>query len=265
MHHTKSLFLKKTSLFFLLVIINCVTGKAQSADTATLSDTIKAGTYSGENADGGNNSSINESSIPEPVSMRAVPDTIVENLKKSKDFEYANDAAYLAKEPLNSRSPGDRFWNVLTGKAAQVFVYILLTGVLLFAFYKIIAANKLYLFYSKPKKAVAAQKEESEDEMPENVDEKIKETLLEKNYRLAVRFMHIKALQLLDENELIRFTPRGTNHDYASALKGTAFAKNFQQLTTIYEYVWFGNFTLTQEQAEIVRQDFNRFYSLLNK
>ncbi|HSZ85304.1 MAG TPA: DUF4129 domain-containing protein [Puia sp.] len=246
------------------MLINCVAAKAQNADTVTVTDTIKTSTNSAENSTDENNSSKNDTTGAEPIVMRAVPDSVVENLKRSKDFEYANDAAYLAKEPLSRSTPGNSFWNVLTGKIAQIFVYTLLIGVLLFAFYKIIVDNKLYLFYSKPKKTAAAQKNESDDEIPENIDEKIRETLLAKNYRLAVRYMHLKALKLLDEKEWIRFHAQATNHYYASQLKTTAFGKDFQQLTNVYEYVWFGDFKLTEQQADIVQQNFNRFYSEIN-
>jgi hypothetical protein len=140
----------------------------------------------------------------------------------------------------------------------------LLIGVLLFAFYKIIVDNKLYLFYSKPKKTSAVQKSETDDEIPENIDEKIKETFLVKNYRLAVRYMHIKALKLLDEKELIHFHAQSTNNYYASQLRNTQFGKEFQQLTNVYEYVWFGDFKLTEQQAKIVQQNFYRFYSEIN-
>jgi hypothetical protein len=265
LHHTKHLFLKTSSLLFLLVIINCVTAKAQTTDTVTIIDTIKRGTHSAENYEAGNNSSRNDVSISEPIVMRTVPDSTVEKLKRSKDFEYANDAAYLAKEPVsNRRSAGNSFWNFLTGDIMRVFIYTLLIGVLLFAFYKIIVDNKLYLFYSKPKKIVTAQKNKSEEEIPENIDEKIRETLLTKNYRLAVRYMHIKALKLLDEKELIRFHAQSTNNYYASKLRNTAFGKEFQKLTNVYEYVWFGDFKLTDQQAEIVQQNFNHFYSEIN-
>jgi hypothetical protein len=263
LHHIKHLFLKTSPLLFLLVLINCASAKAQTADTVTIIDTIKRGAHSIENYEAGNNSSRNDVVISEPIVMRAIPDSTVEKLKRSKDFEYANDAAYLAKEPVR-RNQSNSFWNFLTGDIMRVFIYTLLIGVLLFAFYKIIVDNKLYLFYSKPKKNASAQKNKNEDEISENIDEKIKETLLSKNYRLAVRYMHIKALKLLDEKELIRFHAQLTNNYYASQLRATEFGKEFQQLTNVYEYVWFGDFKLTQQQAEIVQQNFNRFYSEIN-
>jgi hypothetical protein len=245
------------------MVICCVETKAQSTDTIT--DSAKVSVDTVERSDAENNSSKNETIIPEPIIMRAVPDSTVEKLKRNKDFEYANDPAYLAKEPESKRKNlRNNFWNFLTGDVVRVFVYTLLIGVLLFAFYKIIVDNKLYLFYSKPKKTSSVQKNESDNEIPENIDEKIKETLLVKNYRSAVRYMHIKALKLLDEKELIRSHAQSTNLYYASQLRNTQFGKEFQQLTNVYEYVWFGDFKLTEQQAETVQQNFNRFYSEIN-
>jgi hypothetical protein len=257
----KRLFFQTSLLVSLLLVFNCKAALCQSGEP--LSDSVKAvedtvaSSISAET-----DSSKNDIVIPQEATiMRSVPDSTVNSLKRDKSFEYANDDAYLAKEPENQKKGFfDFLFRLLTSRGAVMIIYILMASVLLFALYKIIVDNKLYLFYSKPKRLEAVENIE-ENISSENIDEKIKEAIQAKNYRLAIRYMHLKALQNLDQKNFIRFHAQGTNLEYASQLKSTPFANDFQYLTNIYEYVWFGGFELTEQQAVIVQQNFNQFYT----
>jgi hypothetical protein len=201
--------------------------------------------------------------VPDTVQLRSVPDSVIDNYKKDKNFAYANDEAYWAKEPVNRRKNFlDYFFDFLTGKVVRVFVYLLIAFVLLFAFYRIVIDNKLYLFYSPPKKLTNP---EGDEEVLQRVDldEKIQHALQSMDYRLAVRWMHLKALHLLDERGLIRFHADGTNQEYILQLSNHEQSKVFQYLTLVYDYAWYGGFALTQQQAEILQQNFNQFYTAL--
>ncbi|HLK31426.1 MAG TPA: hypothetical protein VKT28_22800 [Puia sp.] len=259
--HTKRFF-SRSSLLILLLLMNCCAALAQSKDplpdsvkTAedeeiTYSDSVQADTLKTDVA-----------AIPDTVSLRNVPDSTSRLLKKSKDFEYANDDAYLAKDPeKHEKGFWDYFFQLVSSKGAKFFLYALMAAVLLFAFYKIIVDNKLYLFYSKPKRMAAV--ETNEVEISEDIiDDKIEEALASQDYRLAVRYMHLKVLHLLDKGQLIKYHAQGTNYEYASQLKGSNLSKDFQYLTNVYDHVWFGGFGLNQQQVSIVQQNFNHFYS----
>ena len=203
--------------------------------------------------------------VPDTVVLRSVPDSVIRRYKKDKDFAYANDASYWAKEPENKNHDKnflDHFWAFITSNGVRIFVYLLIAFVLLFALYRIVVDNKLYLFYSPSKKLIAGETTEAELQN-ENIDENIEQAMHAKDYRLAVRWMHLKALRLLNEKELIRFHAQGTNQEYLSQLSNHKEARNFQYLTHVYDYAWYGGFLLTQQQAETTQQNFNRFYAAI--
>ena len=203
--------------------------------------------------------------VPDTAVLRSVPDSVIRRFKNDKDFAYANDAAYWAKQPVdknNDKNFLDYLWAFITSKGVRIFVYLLIAAVLLFALYRIVVDNKLYLFYSAPKKLNIGETTEA-DLQNENIDENIEQAMQAMDYRLAVRWMHLKALRLLNEKELIRFHAQGTNQEYLTQLSSHKEAKNFQYLTHVYDYAWYGGFTLTQQQAETMQQNFNRFYTAI--
>ena len=246
---------------FIFFAITHVNGYAQSVEP--LPDSVKAteDTIAHSNATESDSPKINIV-MPDTVVLRSVPDSAINAFKRDKDFAYANDAAYWAKEPVGDNNYKDfwyYFWSFITSRGVRIFVYLLIAAVLIFAFYKIVVENKLYLFYSPPKKLAAIESNET-DINNEDLEEKIHEAFQVMDYRLAIRYMHLKALRRLDEKGFIHFHSQGTSHEYAVQLSAHKQGKDFRYLTDVYEYVWYGGFTLTQQQAETLQKNFNRFY-----
>jgi hypothetical protein len=261
--NTRQLSCKIIGLAFLSVIIS---NRIVAQSVEPLPDSVKAvedTVVSSVVAEGDSPKTI--VIVPDTAVLRSVPDSVIQRYKKDKDFAYANDAAYWAKEPedeSHDKNFLDYFWAFITSKGVRIFVYLLIAAVLLFALYRIVVDNKLYLFYSPPKKLIVGETSEA-DMQNENIEEKIEQAMQAMDYRLAVRWMHLKALRLLNKKELIRFHAQGTNQEYLSQLSNHKEAKNFQYLTHVYDYAWYGGFTLTQQQAETMQQNFNRFYSAI--
>jgi hypothetical protein len=104
-----------------------------------------------------------------------------------------------------------------------------------------------------------------------NFTQKISEAVKENNYRLAIRWHYLKILFLLDKKELIRFAPHKTNIDYNGEIQAYEKASsqkdltlNFRNLSRIYEFVWYGQFNVKENDYKIHESDFNSFESVLN-
>jgi hypothetical protein len=254
-------FYRTIVLIFLLSMIN-FEGIAQSVEplpdsVRAVEDTVIASSPDVSTSD---SQKINNA-IADTAVLRSVPDSVNRIYKKDKDFAYANDAAYWAKEPP---SDDKNFWYYfmafVSSAGVRIFVYILIAAVLLFAFYKIVVENKLYLFYSAPKKMSVTEKEDTILEI-EDFDEKIHRSMRAQDYRLAIRWMYLKALRVLDEKGLIHFHEQATNQEYVSQLSKHQQGGNFKYLTNVYDYAWYGGFVLTEQQAEKMQQNFNQFYT----
>jgi hypothetical protein len=118
--------------------------------------------------------------------------------------------------------------------------------------------NNFFIFSAaRRKKTLAA---ESDDGLQnENLDAKINEAAVNKNYRQAIRYMYLKTLKVLSENNSITLHAKSTNQDYIRQMQKHHRLAQFRQLTRIYEYVWYGEFHPTEAQYEIISTNFNTF------
>lgn len=203
--------------------------------------------------------------IPEPFVFRQVPDSIARKLKKQQDFAYANDSGYWAGDPPPEQQKDfrDGFYRFFQNTSIRTIAYSVLIAFFLFVIYRIIVVNKLFLFYSS-KKVKPETADEAINIHDDNLDEKIIKAVDEKEYRTAVRYMYLKVLQLLNEKQWIHFHAEATNYEYVNQMRGRRLSNEFHFLTRVYDYVWYGEFALTDEQFEIVNNNFRHFYNAVN-
>ena len=89
-----------------------------------------------------------EGEIRDTILLRAVPDSSVHRMVSDEDFTYANDPDYWKKEPVtNNAGYWDKFFAWIHSRWFRALLYIVLGSILLFAIFRIVVENKLYLFY----------------------------------------------------------------------------------------------------------------------
>lgn len=193
--------------------------------------------------------------------LRTTPDSLVAAWKKDKAFAYANDPEYWYWQKLPKEPPPPFLWG--WGPYLRIIFYLLLVTALIYVIYRLVVANRLHLFYSSPKK-VQGDIEEG-DINRENLDEKINEAVKMQQYRVAIRYMYLKVLSILDEKGWIRFDSRSTNNDYINAMNKRSAGNEFKLITRNYEYVWYGEFELNEKHFDYLNNKFEQFYKGLHK
>ncbi len=244
-----------------------------SGDSIPPSDDRPAANNAGSSPSGdtaGIESSMRDSMTraADTVVWRAIPDSDIARYKRDKDFAYANDPAYWMVDPPEKRQDGPLFrlqW-LFGSKGFSYFIYALLIGLLLFALYRIIKENNLYLFYKTPRKIKKSPGEGDDAElMDEDIDKLIREAMQAGNQRLTTRYLFLKALRLLDERELIRYETKATNEEYVRQLDGKEQGNSFRFLARAYEYVWYGGFALNESQYHRLVDHFQGFYKTIKR
>jgi len=198
------------------------------------------------------------------VVLRSIPDSVMTRWKMDKDFAYANDPAYWRKElPVDRRPNGFLRWlaNVLGSNAFKYFIFSLLVAILLYAIIRIIAENNLRLFYRRPAKTAAGPQEVASP-LEEDLEQQLQMALAAKDHRMAVRYLFLKTLRLLNDRGLIRYHIQATNREYVRQLSGSALGDPFRFLTGAYEKVWYGEFSLSDGQFEKLYPYFQDFYKM---
>lgn len=193
--------------------------------------------------------------------LRTVPDTIVDGMKNDPDFRYANDPSTWKKEPP-PREPG--FIKALDwisrSPIMRWVLYFFLAAIVLFAIYQVMIVNDFFVLSRRKTKQISP--EITEEEMNSaDIEQHIQKAISNKEYRLATRFMFLKTLNYLHDHQLIQFDAKSTNRDYISQMKKSERGGEFNHLTNIYEYVWYGEYQLSEQQFDVVQQRFHKFVS----
>ena len=146
------------------------------------------------------------------------------------------------------------------GKAVSYIFYVLMFAVLLFVIIKILGLNYQSLFIRSAKIKSREIDVFDEDIHAIDFDTVIDDAVKKENYRKAVRYLYIKFLKVLTDNELIQWEINKTNKDYRKEMKKNKYFSIFKNLTFVYEYVWYGEFTINYKQFAEFHSDFNRVY-----
>jgi len=90
-----------------------------------------------------------------------------------------------------------------------------------------------------------------------NFDALIANALKNKDYRLVIRFLYLKNLKLLSDKDIITWSANKTNYSYQFEISDNTLRSKFLETTLIFDYVWYGEFPVSEEQ-------FSDIYSRMN-
>ncbi|MCF6242291.1 MAG: hypothetical protein L3J74_13205 [Bacteroidales bacterium] len=200
---------------------------------------------------------------------------VVEKVPQEKinEFRSQNDFKYIKKA-----QPGDSLWDIFWFYIFKFLEYIFsdegATPYIrntIFTLLIILIAKRLFradfsgIFGKNIKLARSNFNYTDEDIRGVNFDLEINKAVNERNYRLAIRFLYLKLLHLLNQNELINWLPEKTNRKYLQELNDKAVYNNFKNLSKIYEYSWYGHFEPNKHQFDHFFDEFKQSFSLIDK
>lgn len=176
--------------------------------------------------------------------------TTEEEPEKYRDFEASQEAGELLRTLVIG------FLYVL----ALVIVVLLILGL----------AKGADLFKPKNRKIEGEvggySLQEIEEQFQElDLEQLIQQAVNEEQYNLAVRLYYLEVLKQLSQNALITWKKNKTSRAYASELTNPMFKAEFQELTLIFNRVWYGSAVLTAPQYERVAQRFKAYLAKINQ
>lgn len=172
------------------------------------------------------------------------------------------------KPPVSS---WDRFWDwfgrqfddLFSTKTGTTFVYlfkwVLIVAGLGLIIFLLLKTDIRFLFYGKSKSNKIDFSEIAEDIHQIDFDKQINEAISKKDFRKAVRLYFLKILKLLSDKNLIDWKPDKTNYDFYLELKEQKFQNDFRSVSILYDYVWYGDFSLNETEFKTAAQQFRQF------
>jgi hypothetical protein len=123
-------------------------------------------------------------------------------------------------------------------------------GLLVFLFLKMATGDDLFRPRNKKLKPAAAEinLEKIEENLHEaELNDPIRKAVAAGDYALAIRLHYLAVLKELSLKKHIRWKRDKTNGEYLRELASSSFFKPFQELTLIFERVWYGKVALERE------------------
>jgi len=135
----------------------------------------------------------------------------------------------------------------------ELFFYLLaiLGGLLLvFVLYKyFVEGNKIFL--KSPKDNNVREEHElafvEMNLMEVDLNRYINTALRNSNYALAIRYQQLLNIQQLHHKEIINWDRSKTNYELMEQVTNEELKNDFKSCTQIFDYVWFGDFSVTEQ------------------
>ena len=199
----------------------------------------------------------------------------LETYKKDDDFNYE----------IKKYEPSflERIWNWLkrvlkkvlswmfgVEKAVGILAFILkilpyiVAAIVLFLLIKFFLKVTINSIISgRVDRAVVRLTEEEELIKNQDLSALIQKAIQQKNYRLAIRYYYLYALQNLSKYELIDWQQQKTNEDYIKEIKQEQLKNKFVSSTYLYDFVWYGNFDINELEFTKAEAEFNELNKLI--
>ena len=195
------------------------------------------------------------------------------NKKRLKNFAKQSEFVYDRPPPEPSWFQKLMAW--LLGKVGEPTVkglgwlldilfklrYLFLVVFVLYIISKLLKMNFSSLFFRRKKDKTNNIRSTILEENIHELDfgNLIKQAIEEKNYRKAVRLHYLQILKQLNTKALIDWAINKTNKDYLEELKGRSLKKDFWELTYLFDYVWYGEFPISETDFKSAQQKFASF------
>ncbi|NHF61311.1 DUF4129 domain-containing protein [Flavobacteriaceae bacterium TP-CH-4] len=147
----------------------------------------------------------------------------------------------------------------------RIIPYILL-GVLIFILIKFfLKANANAMELAKKDESLVVLSEEEHLIKNEDIQVLIQKALTAKDYRLAIRYYYLFILQKMSAKNLIEWQLQKTNDDYLEELQSKELKGPFRTITRLYDYIWYGSFSLDEAKYQRAERAFQKLQQTLDR
>jgi hypothetical protein len=273
----KHLFTITFSFFIGLQV--AVYAQAPTDTTVSIKDTVVveidssgSGIHSSDTVSQVLGDEIKEDSIYTPVrdsgyrklyALRQVPRLKVDKYLADADYQYANNPEYWVKDKVQNNPGSSGFWNFLTNKVFQWFLFLLVIAVIIYGII-LLAKENSFKWFSRRSAEPQLNEPDSILGGPIDYDEAIRKYQAEGNYRFAIRYLYLRLLHFASEKNIISIRSAMTNTEIGQAFGKHPLASQFRYLATAYEYIFFGDFKVNEQIFDRLNAQFEMFQQKLS-
>ncbi|KAA1244273.1 DUF4129 domain-containing protein [Aquimarina sp. RZ0] len=203
------------------------------------------------------------------------------NKERLREFALQDDFNYTELEETDTwwtqfKKWFGQLWNKLyewlfgTGAVATGFLsffllaipYIIVIAIVCLLIYLFMKVNPKDMLLEKQQASQVIITEDEDIIHNQDIQELIKQALEKNNHRLAIRYYYLSVLKKMSDQELIVWESQKTNTDYTKELTDSAIKQQFQNITRLYDFIWYGSFEVDEKSFHTAEQ---KFKSLTNR
>jgi hypothetical protein len=267
-------------IFFLLGIHISVLAQTQEQyvyqDSSILQDAVQTDSIANSIAENATDELLKNYKPPTPAdtlliyNQLSVPPDSIGLLKKTaiSFSETSLDSTLRALQKRAHKKEGDYSDNAKNNQSKsnffssdifRIIIWCLAISFVLFVIFQLFFSEGIFLKKAKKLPMVMEQKEPDELDLKTDYEALKLKALNAGDYRMAVRYQYLNALQKLNNKSLLVFAPDKTNYQYVRELSGKPMGPAFARLTLEYEYVWFGKFELSPDMYQQINEHYLQF------
>ncbi len=148
----------------------------------------------------------------------------------------------------------------VSNNAVDVTIKIIAALVVLYVIYLIVKVilNKegQWIFGKSTTKKIIHHDDIERNLQHVDFEKLIASTLKSGNQRLAIRYYYLWLLKKMSEKHIIDWNPEKTNSDYLYEIKNESLKNDFSYVSYLYNYIWYGEFEITQTRFESIKKTF---------
>lgn len=211
----------------------------------------------------GPGSSRNNDGINPNQRNKAERDAYVKKLKqkRQRNIEQKVREEQLKKKEKENKSRSERSASG-DGSVSSLLLYVLLA---------IALGAVIYLVFMGDKSSNGSKKVHYENDFNPNqielsaLEVQINEAKANNDFRLATRLYFVWIIKELSDQGFIDWKKRKTNHNYLLEVAGKSFYNSFSNCIKTYEFVWYGEYALSEEDFKNVENDFKQLVNIIKK
>lgn len=180
------------------------------------------------------------------------PDS-VQKWKTAKSFDYIYYLDSLLKEKKNKEKkvttqplPRKQIGNIFSLQIVKIVFWTAAGLFVLFILYKLFLTESILKKTSQSNKIPSPETSREDIAGPKDFNAMIQQASGSGQYRIAVRYHYLNTLYKLADGKIIEMAPDKTNYQYVKEINNPSYKNSFASLTLIYEYVWYGEFSIDE-------------------
>ncbi|RXR32125.1 DUF4129 domain-containing protein [Flavobacterium piscinae] len=187
------------------------------------------------------------------------------------------DSDYIYEQAVKESNWWDRFkkWladffknlfnlssDTVSGKVVDILIKSLAVLLIVFVIYLIVKSimndEGQWIFGKSSDKKVIHYKDVEKNIHLVDFEKLIKETLKSGEQRLSIRYYYLWLLKKMSYKNMIEWDIEKTNSDYLYELKEPLFKSDFEYVSYLYNYIWYGEFELDEPTFEKAKSAFEK-------